>query len=130
MIEADGDGEAGTVIISADGVTGTAAFLGVRPADLFGHAGDIVLFGGDGANNEVGGQINIAAGVGDGGDTIGATLEVLPGQPQHGGDIVLTPGVGGPIRNGLVVLVGIPTSNPGVSGALWNDSGVLKISAG
>lgn len=29
-----------------------------------------------------------------------------------------------------VFIYGLPTSDPGVAGALWNDNGVLKISAG
>ena len=29
-----------------------------------------------------------------------------------------------------LVITGIPTSNPGVAGALWSNSGVLTISAG
>lgn len=32
--------------------------------------------------------------------------------------------------NNLVFLPSLPISNPGVKGALWNDNGVLKISAG
>lgn len=29
-----------------------------------------------------------------------------------------------------IIITNLPTSNPGVAGALWNDNGVLKISAG
>lgn len=29
-----------------------------------------------------------------------------------------------------IVVAGLPTSNPGVLGALWNDGGILKVSAG
>lgn len=38
--------------------------------------------------------------------------------------------VGESAGNGLVILENMPTSDPGVAGALWNDGGVLKISAG
>lgn len=29
-----------------------------------------------------------------------------------------------------LMITGIPTSNPSVAGAIWNDSGTLKVSAG
>lgn len=29
-----------------------------------------------------------------------------------------------------IIITGLPTSNPGVLGALWNDGGILKISTG
>jgi hypothetical protein len=29
---------------------------------------------------------------------------------------------------GLIILSGLPTTNPGVAGAIWNDAGTLKIS--
>lgn len=32
--------------------------------------------------------------------------------------------------NGLIKLIGVPTRDPHVVGAIWNDSGTLKISAG
>ncbi|MBB5041937.1 hypothetical protein [Shinella fusca] len=32
--------------------------------------------------------------------------------------------------NGGVIVTGLPTANPNVAGALWNNSGVLTISAG
>jgi hypothetical protein len=34
------------------------------------------------------------------------------------------------LSSGNLVVSGIPTSNPAVAGALWNDAGTLKISAG
>lgn len=30
----------------------------------------------------------------------------------------------------VIKLTGLPTSNPTVAGALWNDAGTLKVSAG
>jgi hypothetical protein len=47
-----------------------------------------------------------------------------------GGDIGLT--AGGNITldaTGNVIITGIPTSNPGVTGALWSDGGTVKISS-
>ena len=32
--------------------------------------------------------------------------------------------------NGTVVFSGLPTTDPEIAGALWNDSGTLKVSAG
>lgn len=32
--------------------------------------------------------------------------------------------------SGTVTLTGLPTSDPGNAGELWNDSGTVKISAG
>jgi hypothetical protein len=32
--------------------------------------------------------------------------------------------------SGVVILSGLPTSDPAVAGQLWNDSGVLTVSAG
>lgn len=32
--------------------------------------------------------------------------------------------------NGHVVMLNLPTSDPAVAGALWNDAGTIKISSG
>lgn len=32
------------------------------------------------------------------------------------------------VIGGKLVTIGLPTSDPGISGAVWNDSGTLKIS--
>jgi hypothetical protein len=32
--------------------------------------------------------------------------------------------------SGVVILSGLPTADPAVAGQLWNDSGVLTVSAG
>lgn len=48
-----------------------------------------------------------------------------------GGDVILTVGTGsGTGSNGNVIIGNLPTSDPLVANALWNDSGTLKISAG
>jgi hypothetical protein len=66
-----------------------------------------------------GGQINITGGNGASASAGNA----------RGGDVVIRGGIGyGTGRVGLVIMSNLPTSNPGVTGALWNDAGTLKIS--
>jgi hypothetical protein len=49
----------------------------------------------------------------------------------NGGNVTIRGGAGyGTGRNGLVIMDNLPTANPLVAGALWNNSGVLSISAG
>lgn len=49
----------------------------------------------------------------------------------NGGDVTIRGGTGyGTGRNGLIVMDNLPTSNPAVAGALWNNAGVLSVSAG
>ena len=67
-----------------------------------------------------GGNLDLRGGNGASGATSAAA---------HGGDVVLTPGTGyGTGRHGLVIIANLPTSNPGVTGALWNDGGTIKVS--
>lgn len=50
---------------------------------------------------------------------------------RDGGNLILEPGVGANAgSDGLILVQNLPTSDPAVAGALWNDSGTLKISAG
>jgi hypothetical protein len=54
---------------------------------------------------------------------------------EHGSpDVVLIvwENVGAPLSSGRqpLILTGLPTADPGVAGAVWNDAGTLKISAG
>lgn len=65
--------------------------------------GDALLSGGDGSSN----------GTGD----------------AHGGNVTITGGTGyGTGHDGYVMMTNLPTSDPGVTGALWNNSGVLTVS--
>lgn len=49
----------------------------------------------------------------------------------NGGNVFIRGGTGyGTGRNGLIIMDNLPTSNPTVAGALWNNSGVLSVSAG
>ena len=49
----------------------------------------------------------------------------------HGGNVYVRGGNGyGTGHVGYVIMDNLPTSNPAVAGALWNDAGTLKVSAG
>ena len=51
------------------------------------------------------------------------------GSGANGGDIAMEAGAGdGAGVAGNIILNNLPTSNPGVTGALWNDGGTVKIS--
>ena len=65
----------------------------------------------------------------------GGNLEIEAGSPApsatnaDGGDVIITGGTGsGTGSNGLVLMTNLPTADPVVTGALWNDAGTLKIS--
>lgn len=103
-----------------------------------GYGGPVVVSGG--AAGDVTGNGNAANGgyvqitPGPGGDNLDGT-----GNGGNGGDIQLdlTSATGGAGhgggtngRNGLVIINGIPTSDPLVEGALWNSGGTIMISAG
>jgi hypothetical protein len=47
-----------------------------------------------------------------------------------GGSITLGTGVTLTVSGTNVILNGLPTSNPAVAGALWNDGGVITRSTG
>ena len=63
-------------------------------------------------------------------------------QTTFSGPVVSTNGFSGPVTATTVTATGnvtatgtanvivIPTSDPGVAGAIWNDSGTLSVSAG
>lgn len=130
-------------LIAGDGVTFNGGFVVLAPSDGEGTAGNARLRGG---NDEFGGEASlyggnggvtfgarvIAGGASDGGP--GAPAQIIAGEAggtdQNGGDIDMTAGAGnGTGRNGLVFLH-LPTADPNVAGALWADSGVVKVSAG
>ena len=98
--------QGGTVRISGGASYGT------------GTAGDVILLAGS-ALNLGGGNVTVI-----GGGTSG--LSQYPELTQ--GNIVLNPGQDGSGNFGVIVLQNLPTADPGISGALWNSSGTLKIS--
>lgn len=49
----------------------------------------------------------------------------------HGGNVTIAGGTGyGTGHDGYVILSNLPTSDPTEAGAIWNDAGTLKVSAG
>jgi len=71
--------------------------------------------------NIIGGSLNLTAGAG---------ASASSGE-ANGGNVTIRGGTGyGTGRNGLIIMDNLPTSNPGVAGALWNNLGVLSVSAG
>jgi hypothetical protein len=74
-----------------------------------------------------GGGITIAASAGLGGE---GRVEISS-DGGSGGGIGLVAGDGGiTLNTALLVLANLPTSDPAVENAVWNDAGTLKISAG
>ena len=66
------------------------------------------------------------------GDTteVSGNLEILTSDAGDiSGDIVISVGSAG-VTRGNVLMNSLPTSNPSIAGAVWNDSGTLKVSAG
>jgi len=80
----------------------------------------------------------------DSGDTPGGDLDIKAGYASgnsNGGNLTLKAGLGsgsgvaGNLKlslesGGQILIENLPTSDPAVANALWNDSGTLKISAG
>lgn len=121
--EAGGPVEGGNV--AANGGRGAA-----------GHNDDDATGGGSG--NVTGGLGGDAEGAGLGGRGGDANVTgrdggtSVSGVGGDGGDVYLTPGTGGVGGGGNGVdgniIMSLPTSDPGVVGALWNDAGTVKIS--
>lgn len=79
------------------------------------------------------GQTNTGQGVSGANVTIrgGNGASAATTAAANGGDVILTPGLAyGTGARGRIVLSFLPTSDPAVVGALWNDGGTIKISAG
>lgn len=125
-LSADGNVRIGGTVIHGDRIANSAATNVVETTDsginLSSAAGTSITDG-----------QSIALGLGAGGDAD-------PGSNANGtagGDYVVTlrpggagDGVGVPGRQGQFVIVGLPTSDPGVAGAFWNNGGAPAISAG
>lgn len=121
----------GTVAINAgDGsADGTAAggSVNINAGDGDNFAGTISLNSGAGDAN--GGGINLVAGESASGP--GGTIYIAAGAgATDGGDVYIDLMPAGSGRQSLCIIGNLPTANPSVAGALWNDSGVLKVSAG
>lgn len=85
-----------------------------------------VLFFSAGEGAVDGGRLEFFSGEGDSGNGGNITFETGQTTTGNGGDITFTFGTGG-TRDGLF-FPNLPTADPGVSGAAWNDGGVLAIS--
>lgn len=117
----DSGGNGGNIqVVAGNAALGTAGIVYIQGGNSDdGTPGDVTLYAGS-ANNEANG-----AGV-----FVYATDGV--GTNKNGGSVTITLGVATGTGNpGNLVLVNIPTSNPGVTGAIWCDTGagnVLKMS--
>jgi hypothetical protein len=93
-----------------------------------GTGGNVSFITGDGG--EEGGSMSFGAGnseEGNGG-TISFAAGNAEGEAGDGGNfwVILGTSAGG--AGGLFIVSNLPTANPGFPGAIWNDSGVLKVS--
>lgn len=130
----DGDGQGGDIVLtggnsknsSGGGITlETGGDIGA------GSGGDIELRAGFAGGGALGATIFAFGGFssGEGGSVSLGGGAAAAGSGLHGGDIVLEPGAGnGAGRHGTIVTSGIPTTDPGVAGALWLSGGQLVVS--
>lgn len=143
-----GNDTQGIALIATSG-----GYLTPSQLDLSASGGDVKLAGATPGAGSRGKSLDIQAGSGDddgvggfagGGEVTvdggtaggqGGSVSVYAGWAKassgaDGGDVLLWPGTGdGGGRQGLLILKDIPTSDPGVSGALWVDgSNFLKVS--
>ena len=92
-------------------------------SQVVGSGGQIDVQSGGQLDVESGGAVNIESG-GDVAVASGGTITLA-----NGGAIALGGTVTATITAGDVILSGVPTSDPGVTGALWANSNVLTLSA-
>jgi len=84
-------------------------------ASLYGGSYNATGFGSAGGS---GGPVRVAGGQGYGADYLG-------------GDVTISPGVGvSGASSGVLILDNLPTADPHILDAVWNNSGVLTLSAG
>ena len=120
-VDENGVRSGGNIQLSAG--SGSTAFEGSGgPVDIAagvgagaGQGGHVSLAGGS-AQNGNGGTITIAAG--DSTDGAGGDIEINAGNAFSSG------------TKGNVFIFALPTADPHVANALWNNAGTLKISAG
>lgn len=135
-------------VVTGDGTTNAAGDLYLTAGNsVDGNGGSIAVSSGN-STNASGGSFNFTAGysetTGDGGNLEiyagysengnGGDLRLFGGDSNDGapGDIFLTTGLAsGTSATGNLFFVNLPTSDPGVTGAIWVDTGagnVLKMS--
>lgn len=120
------------------------------PTTTFGFGAPLGIFAGAGIDGNDGGLLEAHGGDGVGAGSDGGDVEIRGGVgAATGGDVTIQAGPAGTGAAGIVVLAGgfiniypaagaaggvrivsLPTSDPGVSGQLWADSLVVKVSAG
>ena len=142
-------GDGGTTTCGGAGAGGEISFTtGNANTGNTGTGGDFNIITGGGASSYMtpgrAGNFDLALGAGgstassggDGGDcniTTGLGGTGGSGSGGNGGDVTITLSAKGTAvvngRDGQLIIVNIPTSDPGVSGALWSNSGVINISS-
>lgn len=105
------------------------------PWAIYAEDGALTLHAGDENPGTYGGSVVLNTGNVSFGGSIAGEIALVAGAAGGGaskaGDIYLSPGAAdGGAQRGYLVLENIPTSDPGVENAVWNDGGTLKISAG
>lgn len=96
------------------GTGGAYGEIGINGGKASGDGGSIGVNAGSAASGAGGAAIDLTGGIEAAGD---------------GGDIYLNPGASGGGRAGLVFIEPLPTSDPNVEGALWDDDGTLRLSS-
>lgn len=143
-----GNDVGGTAIVSAANGAGTGATILVNPAPNATTGGDILVAGGDSTSDAaLAGQVQVSSGnrAGETAAVDGASV-ILSGAALVGGTIYLRSGGywtapaendgaeielrGADATNPGLVFLNLPTSDPGVAGALWNNAGVVMVSSG
>lgn len=126
-----GTGDGGLIQISTGNANGTGGgglfAIDCGHALSSGNGGSIQMRAGTSSPTGNGGTVSFAggrAGTGNGG-SIGLTTGAAT--VGTGGDFILTFGTGS-VRNGLIIANNIPTSDPSVSHAVWNNGGFLVFS--
>ena len=138
-----GASAAGQAISALAGIVGAPDLLLSGADTVDGYAGHVSINGGYATGTGVPGYVDIAGGFGNGAGSPGEIAVTGPdgaaggnvdinsgnGYLGPGGTITLRPGQAG-TTPGLVIITNLPTTNPAVPGALWNDNGTVKVSAG
>jgi hypothetical protein len=113
---------------SVGSFTGTpTSNVNIQPLDGAGA----YLAGGDGTP---GGDLNLTGGITTTGAAVGGSVVIRAGSNNdagNGGNVTIDGGGG--LANGYILvgsIVALPTADPHVANALWNNSGILTISAG
>lgn len=113
-----------TIQAAAGGKTGITLQIAEPPNDSYVAPGiELVAAAAfpDATINVVGGDVSLNGGAGASASAGDA----------HGGDVNINVGIGyGTGHDGYVKMTNLPIADPAVAGALWNNAGVLNISAG